>query len=67
MVRKISAKLVLQMSADGLSGRAIATSQGMSRKSITEVLEAADAASINLDHVADRPEACVCPGIPGPW
>lgn len=57
MVRKIRAKLVLQMRAEGLSGRAIATSQGMSRKSITEVLEAADAADINWDAIADHPEA----------
>ena len=32
MVRKIRAKLVLQLRADGLSARAIAASQGMSRK-----------------------------------
>jgi hypothetical protein len=42
-VRKIRAKLVLQLRAEGLSGRAIAASQGMSRKSIAAVLEAADA------------------------
>ena len=38
MVRKIRAKLVLQLRAEGLSGRAIAASQGMSRKSVTAVL-----------------------------
>jgi transposase len=53
MVRKIRAKLVLRLRAEGLSGRAIATSQGMSRKSITAVLEAADAAGVVWDDVAD--------------
>ena len=37
MVRKIRAKLVLQLRAEGLSGRAIAGSQAMSRKSVTQV------------------------------
>jgi transposase len=53
MVRKIRAKLVLQLRAEGLSGRAIAASQGMSRKSITAVLEAADAAGVAWDDIAD--------------
>lgn len=53
MVRKIRAKLVLQLRAEGLSGRAIAASQGMSRKSITAVLEAADAAGVVWDDIAD--------------
>lgn len=53
MVRKIRAKLVLQLRAEGLSGRAIAASQGMSRKSITAVLEAADAAGVVWDEIAD--------------
>lgn len=53
MVRKIRAKLVLQLRAEGLSGRAIATSQGMSRKSVTAVLEAADAGGTSWDDVAD--------------
>ena len=56
MVRKIKAKLVLQLRAEGLSGRAIAASQAMSRKSITAVLEAADAAGVSWDDVAERPE-----------
>ena len=56
MVRKIKAKLVLQLRAEGLSGRAIASSQGMSRKSITAVLDAADVAGISWDDVAERPE-----------
>src|SRR5699024_8751262 len=53
MVRKIRAKLVLRLRAEGLSGRAIAASQGMSRKSITAVLEAADATGTSWDDVAD--------------
>jgi transposase len=53
MVRKIRAKLVLQLRAEGLSGRTIAASQGMSRKSITAVLEAADAAGVVWDDIAD--------------
>lgn len=56
MVRKIRAKLILQLRSEGLSGRAIASSQGMSRKSITAVLEAADAADVSWDDVADRPD-----------
>lgn len=54
MVRKIRAKLVLQLRAEGLSGRAIAASQAMSRKSVTQVLEAADAAGLAWDDVKDR-------------
>ena len=53
MVRKIRAKLVLQLRAEGLSGRAIAATQGMSRKSITAVLEAADATGTTWDDVVD--------------
>jgi|SRR5690625_1788092 len=53
MVRKIRAKLVLQLRAEGLSGRAIASSQGMSRKSVRAVFEAADDAGIDWDDVAD--------------
>lgn len=59
MVRKIRAKLVLQLRAEGLSGRAIAASQQMSRKSVTAVLEAADAAGLGWDDVAQRSEAQV--------
>lgn len=54
MVRKIRAKLVLQLRAEGLSGRAISSSQAMSRKSITEVLAAADATGIGWDDIAGR-------------
>ncbi len=53
MVRKIRAKLVLQLRAEGLSGRAISASQQMSRKSVTAVLEAADAGGVGWDDVAE--------------
>ena len=53
MVRIIRAKLVLQLRAEGLSGRAIAASQGMPRKSVTAVLEAADATKTSWDDVAE--------------
>jgi transposase len=56
MVRKIRAKLVLQLRAEGLSGRAIAASQGMSRRSIRDVIEAADVAGLGWEDVADLPE-----------
>lgn len=59
MVRKIKAKLVLQLRAEGLSGRAIASSQAMSRKSVTQVLDAADAAGVSWDDVKDRPDGQV--------
>ena len=57
MVRKIRAKLVLQLRAEGLSGRAIAASQGMARKSVSAVLDAADRAGIGFHDVAQRSEA----------
>lgn len=47
---------MLQLRAEGLSGRAIAASQGMSRKSITAVPEAADAAGVVWDDIADSSE-----------
>ena len=56
MVRKIRAKLVLQLRAEGLSGRAIAASQQMSRKSVTAVLDAADAAGVAWAEVAGQSE-----------
>lgn len=37
MVRKIQAKLVLRLHGQGVSGRAIARSQGMSRRSVADV------------------------------
>lgn len=54
MIEKIRAKLVLQLRAEGLSAQAIATSQAISRKSVTVVLEAADAAGLSWDDVKDR-------------
>lgn len=56
MVRKIQAKLVLRLHGQGLSGRAIARSQGMSRRSVADVLDAAKAAGIGWDDVANRPD-----------
>ena len=56
MVRKIQAKLVLRLHGQGLSGRAIARSQGMSRRSVADVLYAAKAAGIGWDDVANRPD-----------
>jgi len=56
MVRKIKAKLVLQLRAEGLSGRAIAVSQQISRNSVAAVLEAADAAELSWDDIAALPD-----------
>lgn len=42
MVNGIPAKRVLRLRAEGLSGRAIAKSQGVARKSVAAVIEAAD-------------------------
>ena len=42
MVRRIKAKLVLQLRSQGLSGRAIAAGQGMSRHSVQAVIDAAE-------------------------
>jgi transposase len=41
MVRRIKAKLVLELRAEGMTGRAIAFAQGMSRKSVLTVTLAA--------------------------
>lgn len=40
MIRKIRAKLVLQLRVEGLSARVIAASQAMPRESVSAVLEA---------------------------
>ncbi len=56
MVRKIKAKLVLRLRAEGLSGRQIAA-QGMSRNSVTAVLDAADREGIGWDDVAELDDA----------
>jgi transposase len=52
MVRKIKAKLVLRLHAEGLSGRAIASSQSMSRRSVTSVLDAATGLGIGFEDIA---------------
>ncbi len=57
MVRRIQAKSVLRLRAEGLSGRAIATSQNMSRHSVAAVIDAAQEAGVGWDDVADRTEA----------
>ena len=49
MVRRINAQLVLQLRAEGITGRAIALAQGMSRKSVLAVFDAAEKAGIGSD------------------
>lgn len=58
MVRKIKAKLVLRLRAEGLTGRQIAA-QGMSRTSVAMVLDAADREGVSWDDVAELEEADV--------
>lgn len=58
MVRKIKAKLVLRLQAEGLSRRQIAA-QGMSRRSVDEVIAAADHKGITYDDVAALSDAAV--------
>ena len=53
-VRKIKAKLILQLRAEGLSGRAIAVSQSMSQRSIAAVVDAADRAGLTWDDIAEK-------------
>lgn len=56
MVRKIKAKRILQLRAQGMPGRTIASSQGISRNSVAEVLNAADAASRSWEELKDPNE-----------
>lgn len=56
MVRRIRAKLVLQLRSEGLSGRQIST-HGISRKSVAAVLEAAEREDLSFADVADLDEA----------
>ena len=56
MVRKMKAKLVLQLRAEGLSGRAISAGQGMSRHSVQAVIDAADRLELGWDDVAGMSE-----------
>lgn len=58
MVRRIKAKLVLRLRAEGLTGRQIAA-QGMSRHSVTAVLDAADREGIGWDDIVELEEADV--------
>ena len=57
MVRKIKAKLVLQLRNQGLSGRAIASAQGIARNSVQAVLDTADRLGLGWDHIEEMPEA----------
>ncbi|RFA06687.1 hypothetical protein B7R21_18995 [Subtercola boreus] len=56
MVRKIKAKLVLQLRNQGLSRRAIESAQGISRHSIQAVLDAAERLGLGWDDVAELSE-----------
>lgn len=57
MVRKIKAKLVLQLRNQSLSRRAIESAHGISRHSIQAVLDAAELAGLGWDDVAELSEA----------
>lgn len=56
MVRKIKAKRILQLRAEVMSGRAIASTQGISRNSVAEVLTEANATSRRSDELKDLNE-----------
>ena len=58
MVRKIKAKLVLRLRSEGLSRRQIAA-QGMFRRSVDEVIAAADREHLTYEDVAEVPDADV--------
>jgi len=53
MLRKIKAKRILQLRAEGISGRAIASTQGIPRNSVVEVITGADGLSRNWDELKD--------------
>lgn len=53
MVRKIKAKLVLQLRNQSLSRRAIESAHKISRHSIPAVLDAAELAGLGWDDVAE--------------
>ncbi len=59
MVRRIKAKLVLQLRAQGLSGRAISSGQGMSRHSVQAVFDAAERVDLDWANVSELSEADV--------
>lgn len=54
MVCKIKVKLIPWLRDQGLSGRAIAQSQGVSRRGVAETLEAANAAGVCWADVAGK-------------
>ncbi len=56
MVRKIKAKLVLQLRDQNLSRRAIESAHKISRHSIQAVLDAAELAGLGWDDVAELSE-----------
>jgi len=53
MLRKIKAKRILQLRAEGISGRAIASTQGIPRNSVVEVITGADGLSRTWDELKD--------------
>ncbi|WP_104089100.1 hypothetical protein [Cryobacterium sp. N19] len=57
MVRRIKAELVLKLRGAGISGRAISLAQGMSRKSVLAVFDAAKKAGIGGDGHVGRSDA----------
>ncbi|MFC5932247.1 IS21 family transposase [Cryobacterium melibiosiphilum] len=57
MVRRIKAKRVLELRAEGMTGRAIALAEGMSRKSVLAVFDAAEKAGIGRDGHVGRSDA----------
>ena len=57
MVRKSKAKLVWQLRNQGLSGRAIASAQGIARNSVQAMIDAAEKLGLGWDEVAELPEA----------
>lgn len=59
MVRKINAKLILRLRAEGMSGRNIAASQNISRNSVSDVLDAASNAGITWTDAQDKTENAV--------
>ena len=56
MVRKIKAKAILRLNDQGLSGRAIARSLGIARRSVAEVQAASAAAGIAYPDVETKPD-----------